>query len=377
MKTPLAWRNVTHARMRALSVLCGISFSILLVFMQLGFHASARTSAILVYDALDFDVLLLSPHYSFIARPDFFPRSRLEQAKGARGVAEVTPLWIGYGEWRNPETLAGWGMLMLGVEPTDRPFRQQAINNQLPGLAVPGVALIDRLSRPEFGRHTGPGTVSELNGRHLRLVDDFRVGTGFVSGSTTIMSRRTLLRSVPAAAGDRVNLGLVRLAPGASAGEVAQALRERLSPEVHVLTREELMKREQNFWLNIKPIGIMFTSGVFIAFVIGAVILYQVLASEVQNRLKEYATLKALGYGNGYVYGVVLRQGLILAGLGFVPAWALSLGLYFLLRTQALLPVDMPVSRVLLVGFLTVTMSLIASFFAVRKLRTADPADLF
>lgn len=377
MRTPLAWRNITHARMRAFSALCGISFAILLIFMQLGFRASAQASAIQVFDALDFDLILLSPNYSFIARPGAFDRGRLEQARALPGVEKTTPVWIGFGEWRNPETRHGWGMLILGVEPADRPFRQAVINDQLPALGVPDTALIDRLSRPEFGKSLPVGLGSEVDGRRLRLAGDFRVGTGFVSGSTTIVSRQTLRRLTGTPADDEISLGLVKLAPGVSAEETARALAPSLAPQAEVFTRAQLLDREQDFWLNTKPIGIMFTSGVFVAFVVGAVILYQVLASEVQNRMREYATLKAVGYDDGFIYSVVLRQGLILAGLGFLPAMVWSALIYYLLRTQALLPVDMTLARAGLVLGLTVFMALVASFFAVRKLRAADPADLF
>src|SRR5207237_5015700 len=108
---------------------------------------------------------------------------------------------------------------------------------------------------------------------------------------------------------------------GTDVAAVVRRMNAVLGPDARALTRAELGAMEQDFWLNTKPIGIMFTSGVLVAFTIGAVILYQVLASEVQNRLREYATLKALGYDDRYVYGVVLRQGLIFSLLGYAPAW--------------------------------------------------------
>ena len=92
--------------------------------------------------------------------------------------------------------------------------------------------------------------------------------------------------------------------------------------------------------------------------------LYQVLASEVQNRLREYATLKALGYSDRHIYGVVVRQALIFAGVGFVPAFVLAIALYALLRTQALVPVAMEWTRLMSVAGLTTLMCLCATFLA-------------
>jgi putative ABC transport system permease protein len=154
-------------------------------------------------------------------------------------------------------------------------------------------------------------------------------------------------------------------------------MNKRLWPEAIAVTRAALSKAERRYWLNVKPIGIIFTSGVLVAFIAGAVVLYQVLVSEVQNRLREYATLKALGYDDRYVYGVVVRQALIFAGCGFIPAFVLALALYAMLRSQAMVPVSMEMQRVISVAVLTALMSLFATFLAVRKLRDADPADLF
>jgi putative ABC transport system permease protein len=376
MKTPLAWRNVSHRKIRSLIALSGISFAILLIFMQLGFYASARSSATTVYDALDFDILVLSPQYVYVARPADFPRLRLEQARAIQGVESLVPVWIALGEWRSPETRERWNILTIGVEPAQRPFRDPAVNDQLSLLVPRDTGLGDLLSRPEQG-HPAPGVTSEVQHHRIRIVGQYAIGGGFVAGATLITSRETFLEVFKQASADRINVGLVKIAPGASARAVAEEIRTRLRPIATALTRSDSAKAEQNFWLKVKPIGIMFTSGVLVAFAAGAVILYQVLASEVQNRLREYATLKALGYDTGFVYGIVVRQALLFAGLGFIPAFFLALVLYSLLRTQAMVPVTMELTRVIGVFLLTSMMCLSATFLAIRKLRGADPAELF
>jgi putative ABC transport system permease protein len=192
-----------------------------------------------------------------------------------------------------------------------------------------------------------------------------------------VTSRETFLRIFPRADAESVSVGLIKLAPGASPEAVGREMNQMLWPEAMAMTRGALLDAERRYWLDVKPIGIMFTSGVLVAFAAGSVVLYQVLASEVQNRLREYATLKALGYGDRHVYGVVVRQALIFAGVGFVPAFFLALALYALLRTQALVPVTMEWTRLMSVAGLTIVMCLCATFLAVQKLRAADPADLF
>lgn len=376
MKTPLAWRNVSQNKARSVVALCGISFAILLIFMQLGFRGAATRSATNVYDALDFDVVVLSPQYVSTAHAAQFLRARLEQVRGANGVASVSPIWLRLGEWRSVESRDRWNIVTLGVDPAQQPFRSAAVNEQLPLLQTPDTALSDSLSRPELGP-LETGTASEAQHHRIRIVGRYAIGAGFVAGATMITSRETFLRVFREADPERINVGLVKLLPGASPKAVAQEIETRLGPAATAVTRAELSRAEQRYWLEMKPIGIMFTSGVLVAFIAGAVVLYQVLAKEVQNRLGEYATLKALGYPDLYVYGVVVHQALIFAGLGFIPAFLLSLVIYFLLRTQALLSVTMELSRVVGVAGLTALMCLSATFLAVRKLRDADPADLF
>lgn len=375
-RTPIALRNVLHGRARSFAALFGVSFAILLVFMQLGFRSAAERSATLLYDALDFDLLVCSPQFVFVARSREFPSEELARARSVPGVRSAEPLLLGWGEWRNPATGLGWGMLVVGVDPDVPPFREGRINSLLPALTEIDTALIDRFSRPEYGSQE-PGARGEISGRRLKLVGRYAVGTGFVAGAAAVTSARTFHRLFPVIAPGTASLGLVKLRPGASPEAVAEALSAALAPSAKVLTRAQLSAQERNYWLNVKPIGIMFSSGVLVAFLVGAVILYQVLSAEVQNRLREYATLKALGYTDRFVSSVVFRQALLFSAVGFVPACLLSLVIYALLRREALLPVDMEWQRVVGVAALTVAMCLSATLLAVRKLRRADPADLF
>jgi putative ABC transport system permease protein len=113
------------------------------------------------------------------------------------------------------------------------------------------------------------------------------------------------------------------------------------------------------------------------AFVVGVVIVYQVLSTDVNAHLKEYATFKAMGYSNSYLLGVVFEEAIILACLGFIPGFLLPNILYVLAANATALPISMTFSRAILVSSLTVVMCMLSGAIATRKLQSADPADMF
>src|SRR5260370_32859255 len=122
MRTPLAWKNVAHNKLRAATSLAGVGFAVLLIFMQLGFYDACFRSSTMVFDQLDFDIALVSPQYVHLRAAGAFPRQRLYQAKGVPGVASAAPFFIGNGTWRNPQNQSRHEILVLGIDPREQPF---------------------------------------------------------------------------------------------------------------------------------------------------------------------------------------------------------------------------------------------------------------
>ena len=112
-------------------------------------------------------------------------------------------------------------------------------------------------------------------------------------------------------------------------------------------------------------------------FIVGIVIVYQILYTDVADHLSEYATLKAMGYTNFYLLTVVFQEAVILAVIGFFPGMAAAVGLYTMTRNATSLPLFMTVVRAGTVLTLTMIMCTISGAIAVRKLSAADPADMF
>jgi putative ABC transport system permease protein len=383
MRVPLTFLNLLHQRLRTTVAIAGVAFSIILVFMQLGFYGSAEATATLFLNKLDFDLVLFSTDYLDINRPGSFPRERLYQCQAFPGVVSVAPLWVNSNLWRivndqdTSQTGLRRGIMVVGFRLGDPVFRLPELPEMLDLLKVPGNVLIDTRTRDYFGDRD-VGLETDLGLMRVTIVGTFTIGTGYGSDGMLLVSGRTFSKLYGNMPLERISLGLIRLAPGADAEAVADALRYDLpSDEVRVLTRQAMIEHEMDFWLNKTSVGKIFFIGVVVALVVGIVFVYQVLSSDITTRFPEYATLKAMGYDNRYLSQLVLEQALVYAVLGYFPGLACSIFLYGLGSAWANLPIGMTWSRAFVVLLLALGMCTLSGLLALRKVKAADPADLF
>lgn len=381
-KTPLAWLQVKREKTRLLVAIAGIAFADILIFFQLGLMESAFDSATAMHDQLQGDLVLLNALSDNVQTIQPFPRARLLQASGTTGVAAINNLYLGIGSWRNPDNGSFWQIQLYGLNPHNPAITIPDATPQLQQLKLLNYALYDRAARPTLGnvvqqlQQTHP-LAAQLNDLQVQIVGVFTLGASFSADGNLIVSDSTFLRLFPNRSADQIDVGVIVLEPQANPQQVQAQLQAKLPNDVLVLTKAEFLQRERTYWGQNRPIGVIFGFGTIVGYLVGTVIVYQILYSDVSDHLPEYATLKAMGYTDRYLIGVVLQESLILAILGFIPGLALSLGLYGLIAQATLLPVQMTLNRTLLVLTMTLTMCLASGAIALRKLQAADPADIF
>ena len=376
MAIELAWHDLIHRRARTTAALGGVLFAIVLIFMQVGFYLACRDSATRIHALLDFDAVITSARYAFVADADRLPRERLEQARAVPGVERVSAIRIGPTLWRSGGADNRYDTIFIGVDPIDRPFLLARITDQLDRLQHLDTVLYDHLAHPVLGRNP-TGSFAEVAGRRLDIVGGFQWGAGFAANALVITSDRTFANLFPAKPLDHLQLGLIHLAPEAAEKEVLRDLEARLPNDVEVWSRAAIEARDRRFFLSERPIGLMFTSGVVLALLVGGIILFQVLASEVTSRRSEFATLQALGYSRAHVYRVVVAQGFLYTVTAFLPACLCAFALFWLVRRLARLPMQLTLGLSLSVLGLSLAMCLAGALLASRRVRSADPADLF
>ena len=381
-RIPLSWLLLTRQPVRLLVALAGISFAGILMFMQLGFRDGLFDASVTVHRLFDADIVLISPRSASSVRMAGFPRRRLVQSLADPEVEGVTPVHWGLMLWRNPETRRNRAILALGFNPDDPFFNDPSLDAKTGVLKQKGRILFDQLSRPEFGPiadwyRQGRVVETEIAGNRVRVEGLVSLGTSFGADGNLLTSTETFLDLMPQKPTGAIEVGLVRLKPGADAAQVVERLKERLPDDVSVLTKQGFIDFEQNYWKSSTSIGFIFTLGAAMGFVVGCVIVYQVLYTDVGDHLPEYATLMAMGYRLSHLLGVVMREGFYLAALGYVPAYLAGQGLYLFVRDATKLPVGMDLSRALTVLTMILVMCMLSALLAMRRLIDADPAEIF
>ena len=372
----VAWRILTHQKGRTTLAAGGVFIAVLLIFVELGFFVAVPQGGMLIYDHMRFDLLVVSDKYLFQAQSGSFPRARLTAALTVPQVAGATPVYLGGAKWRDPKGGLKLDITVIGIDPAAGVFAVPDIERQTAILDRPDTVLVDAATRTLFGRLT-TGRIVDIAGRPTTIGGQYVLGTGFLGLGVIVASEANFFRMFPARPPDTVNLGLVTLKPGADPMAAARALRAKLPADTQVFTRPELVAHEVAYWTTRTATGLIFGSGLVVSVIVGIMVLYQTLATQITRQLPQFATLKAIGYGNRYLDGIVFIEALLIMAVAFVPAFGAALAVYALVRSQTLLPLSLDMPEFGAVLGITLVMAAASAFLSLSGLRRADPAEVF
>ena len=381
-RLPIGWLQLIHNRARFAAALAGVGFANVLVFMQLGFLGGLVESVALPYRAMDADILMSASDANSLGDGSPIPRQRLYQALAVPGVASATAVYFGKLDWKQPGG-AVRNLDVFGIDPAASVFTLAGIDKARGKLQLSDTALIDRKTRNApaglfAAIDAGKPYTFEANNRTITIAGTFEIGGGFSADGYLVVSDQTFLKLFKQRVAGAPNQIFVKTEPGADVGGVVARLRAALpASDVIARPRAEAVAKDQNFQTTQKPVGIIFGFGIAMGLIVGTIIVYQVLTTDVADHLREYATFKAIGYRQRFFLGIVFEQAIILALFGFVPGLLLALGLYALVNAATGLPIVMTPERPLLVLLGAIAMCTLSGALATRRLAKADPADLF
>ncbi len=386
-KLPTALLQLRYQKIRLLVALLGVVFSVVIVFMQYGIRDALYDSAVRFYQGLQGDCFLISPRSTALVNMGTFSERRLLQTLALEEVELVSPIYLEQGQWKNPSTKKYWrNIFVFGVDLRHQVVDFPGVRENQAKLQFSDVVLFDRKSRSEFGpivtefEQQGSVTTeieSRGSNRQIEVVGLFELGTSFGSDGNLITSHLNFLRIFSSRPPGFINVGLIKLKPGTNVISFRNKLRKYLPQDVRVFSKQELIDFEKNYWKSSTAIGFIFSLGVTLGLLVGVVVVYQILYTNVSEHLAEYATLKAMGYRHSYLLSLIFQQALFIAVLGYIPGFLLTVIAYEFAKDTTLLPFAMTFNRAVLVLVGTMLMCLVSGASAVKKLRAADPADIF
>ncbi|MBX2866027.1 MAG: ABC transporter permease DevC [Leptolyngbyaceae cyanobacterium MAG.088] len=383
-RLPVAWLNLTHKPSRLLLSLGGIVFAAVLMFMFTGFKHALYDSQIRLIEQLNGEVFLINSRRSNMVAPVQFSSELLYQAKTYPGVSSVHPVYLGKAFWRKPDGTTAKTVRLIAFNPDEPIFRFPEIEQYRTSLHLPDTVLVDSRARTEIGRRQS-GTVTELGDRQVKVLGNFELGNDFATfNGNLITSEENFLRyqtlrdaKQTARSLDFVDIGVIFLNSQVSLEQAITEIRKMLPETVSVYTQQELINWELNVWQNESNIGFIFGILTFMGFVIGIVLCYQILYSDITDNIKAYATVKAIGYNNGYLSTIVLQQAILLAVLGFIPSIVCSYFLYQFAISFTGLIFKMTFERTGFIFLMTILMCIFSGFISALKVQQCDPADIF
>jgi len=367
-------RLLLHERGRLIASIGGITFTLSLMLLQLGFRNALLDSSVELLRKIDADVIVMDAGKVPFLRRNQMPMVRLYQTLAAEGVASSRPLWLNVTRWRNREDDSRHPIRVIGIDPLQNPLAIQGLDDQLHLLQQPDAALVDTRSRGSYGSlHLGE---VQIWLKMLNLVGTFELGADFEVDGSLIVSEQTYM-TLRRVSSQRIELAAVKVHPGVNPDNVVEELRRNLPGDVVVYTKQGLIERDLAYWKRGTPISIILLVGVGLGFAVGVVICYQILYTDVLDHLAEFATLKAMGYSDVFIQCVVLVEAWVLSILGF--ATAVVVGTLVLAGLDAVsgLPAGLSASDAAVVGVLSLAMCSLSGLLALRKIRLLDPAELF
>lgn len=381
-RLPVGWLQLRHHRMRLAAAVAGVAFANMLVFVQLGILSAMNDVVRTSYSLFRADIVISPSNANTLTDGATLARRVVYQAIAQPGVAAAAPLYVGQVAWERPNVPAT-SLIVYALPPESKRFAGAAIAEQLDAVSAPMRAILDALSRdvdPAWAARASPDTPleSEVDGKAITAIGSYSMGAGFGWDGSLVVSDLTFMRLVRQRSMGTPSHVLVDLAPGSELAAALTQLRVALSMEpVKVRSFAQAVDDNVSFQATEVPMGSIVGAGVLLGLLVGVVIVYQVLATDVAAHLRDYATFKAIGYSHPYILGVIFEQALILAVLGFLPGLASASAIYALLAHATDLPFGMDVGRSLTVFVGTLLACLLSGALAARRLRTIDPAELF
>lgn len=384
----LAYKQLSHRGAKLVGALMGVCVAIILIFTQVGFRNALYDSAVGIPRALDADILIAGPTFhSWGDAPPWMPRAVLYEAASIPGVKSALPLYANTIPVASPRDGNSLATYLLAFPPHAPVFARADINSRLNDISLPERVLLDRESRDDFelarhrieaGERSNLTVLSAIDSlqKEVKIAGLFAIGPSFTIDGALVTSDLNFHRitGIPL---DRISIGVVRVAEGVAPEAVRDRIQAKLGNRAKVFLKTDFIQNEINYFSSEKPIGYIFNLGLVVGTLVGIVFILQALHGIVNDNIREYATLRALGYQQGFFITLVSLVSLAISILAYVPSLLVSWAVYAAATAATKLPLLMKPGNMALILVLVLLMGQVATLLAIRRLKKANPVDLF
>ena len=369
----LASRNLLYDRLRFIATLVGIVFSVILVMIQMGLFLGFGHMVSTMIDHTSADLWVVPRGAKCFEDPSLLDLKLRDRIAAISGVTATIPLVIGFSDWRleggevTPVFIVGTDLRDGALQPWN------VVKGNVQALAERGAVVVDRSYFDRLGV-SGVGSTAEIRGHHVHVV---AVTDGIRSFATTpyVFVDLKSARTYTATPNDRASNLLVRLNPEVDREKLVQAVRAQAG-DAEVLTPDEFRARSRSFWLFGTGAGAALFAGALLGVIVGTVIVAQTLYSSTKDHLSEFATLRAIGSSNRYIYNVIIYQALLNAVIGFAIAAGLG-AIVVQMTAKSALPIVITPWLIAALAALTVAMCVASAIGAIVRVVRIDPATVF
>jgi putative ABC transport system permease protein len=366
----LALRNLFQDRLRFIASLMGIVFSVLLVMVQMGLYFGFSGMITTMIDHTSTDLWIVSGGTRYFEDLSLLSAGLRDRLLTIEGVSAVVPGVVGFSAWSLPDgtmtsvVVLGTDYAAGGVSPWN------VVEGTAQSLTTPGIVAIDRSYADRLGV-SGVGATALIR---LQPVTVGAITDGIRSFTTTpyVFTDLGSARSYTGLPASLASYFLVRLKPGADIERTRRNILSSISG-VRALTPDQFREQSRSFWLFRTGAGAALVAGALLGIIVGTVIVAQTLYSSTKDHLYEFATLRAMGASDSYIYQVIICQALISAIIGFAIAALIGSAVVHFTAKSALQVVISP-SLSIELFVLTILMCIVSAIAAIFRVVRVDPA---
>jgi len=366
----LASRNLFQDRLRFIAALIGIVFSVVLVMVQMGLYFGFGRMITTMIDHVSTDLWIVSNGVKCFEDLSLLQTGMQKRLLAIDGVAEVVPVVVGFSAWSLPDGamtpvfVVGSDIAAGGLSPWN------VVEGTVQSLTVPGTVAVDRSYYDRLGV-SGIGATSRIRGLPVTVgavTDGIRSFTTTPYVFTNLGSAQSYI-GLPASFTSHF---LVRLKTKADVEGIRQNILSNISG-IQALTPDQFREQSRSFWLFGTGAGAALLAGVLLSAIVGTAIVAQTLFSSTKDHLYEFATLRAIGASNGYIYKVIVCQAVLSAVIGFAIAALIGTAVVHFTAKNALQIVITP-SLMIELFLVTVVMCVVSAIAAIIRVIRVDPA---